>query len=131
MTTADDIYRAIEAGIGHDDQLVTLERGPHYLQLLFDQCDGVVAEVVSNQFLDGEAQLWPPQLARLAQLGWREPVETCDDDECTERTHPNHWRYIGAPVPSDLLTSWVVDTFTSVFACDLDAVELHTSDLSA
>lgn len=124
MTTPDEIWAGIEERIGQEGRVLVLERGPHYLQFLFDDRGGVLTEAVSNEFLAGEARLGPEQCKRLLELAWRPPIATCDDPECCEGTHPNFWRYWPAPIDPGFLVLYAAETLASVYYCDdLDVVE--------
>ena len=71
------------------DELVALESGPYYAQLLFNR-DVIFGEVVSNAYLVGSELLTTAQEDRLVNLGWTTPNARCHSS--CERAHPNFHR---------------------------------------
>jgi hypothetical protein len=56
-------------------------------------------------------------------------VTKCDDEACTEGTHPNWWRYVAAPIDATALTAVLADTMISVYLADLPSVSLECNQL--
>ena len=104
------LLRAVEANRVTCDEILLLESGPHYAQVLFNH--GVAfGEVVSNMFLIGSEQLVTSQVDRLLDLGWSSPSTPCHSS--CERSHPNFHRtwLEGEPserVVRDLLVAMMV-----------------------
>lgn len=104
------LLRAVEANRVTCDEILILESGPYYAQLLFNH--GVIfGEVVSNTFLIGSERLVTSQVDRLLGLGWSSPSTPCHSS--CERSHPNFHRtwLEGEPserVVRDLLVAMMV-----------------------
>ena len=83
------LLRAVEVNRVTCEEVLLLESGPYYAQLLFNH--GVIfGEVVSNTFLVGSERLVTSQVDRLLDLGWSSPSTPCHS--LCERSHPNFHR---------------------------------------
>jgi len=86
---AAELLRVVECNRLDCDELVAVESGAYYAQLLFNR-DVIFGEVVSNTYLSGSELLAPAQEERLLSLGWMAPNERCHSS--CERSHPNFHR---------------------------------------
>ena len=95
---AEELKRAVQRNRQTCEELVVVESGAYYAQLLFNH-GAVYGEVISNTFLAGPEQLAAPQVDRLASLGWSPPGIPCHS--ACERPHPNFHRTWPDGTPSE------------------------------
>ncbi len=86
---AEELLRAVRRNRQTYEELVVVESGAYYAQLLFNR-DVIFGEVVSNTYLSGPELLTATQEDRLLSLGWTAPSERCHSS--CERSHPNFHR---------------------------------------
>ena len=86
---AEELKRAVQRNRQTCEELVVVESGAYYAQLLFNR-DVTFGEGVSNTYLSGPELLTATQEDRLLSLGWTAPNERCHSS--CERSHPNFHR---------------------------------------
>lgn len=96
-----ELATAVEHNRDTCEELLAVESGPYYVQLLFNR-DVVFGEVVSNAYLSASEQLTTAHEDRLLCLGWTSPNSRCHSS--CERPHPNFHRTWPQPTP----TGWIV-----------------------
>lgn len=84
-----ELLKAVERNRLTCEELLAVESGTYYAQLLFN-LDVTFGEVVSNTYLSGTDSLTPAQEDRLLGLGWMAPNAPCHSS--CERSHPNFHR---------------------------------------
>lgn len=130
MTTFAELRAGLASGLTRPSGHLILERGPHYIQFAFDDDGRTLAEVVSNNFLRGEARLLHFQVRALKELGWNAPAGSCNLTFC-EMAHPNYWRYFGPPMDPNVVASVVVASAAAVFYAPLSTFSLRSFDASS
>lgn len=80
-----------------------------YVQLAIDGYD-VLAEAVSNAYLDPRFRLDEHRAETLLELGWEEPA-----DSTSEGTTNNYWRWEELPGDADALAERLVATLRDVY----------------
>jgi len=94
------------------DELLAVESGAYYAQLLFNR-DVTFGEVVSNTYLTGSELLTTAQESYLLDLGWMAPNARCHSS--CERSHPNFHRTWPQGAPSEWIVRDLVAAIVSVF----------------
>ena len=108
---AEDLLRAVESNRVTCEEVLLIESGPYYAQLLFNL--GVVfGEVVSNTYLTESERLAASQMDRLLDFGWSAPNTPCHSS--CERPHPNFHRTWASGVPSERVVRDLVLAMVSV-----------------
>jgi hypothetical protein len=93
-----ELLKAVERNRIACEEMLAVESGPRYTQLLFNR-DVTFGEVVSNTYLSGSDLLTTAQEDRLLGLGWMAPNSRCHSS--CERSHPNFHRTWPQGVPNE------------------------------
>jgi len=109
---AEELLKAVEDNQVTCGELLALEAGPYYAQLLFNR-DVIFGEVVSNTYLTGSELLTTAQEGYLLDLGWMAPNARCHSS--CERSHPNFHRTWSQGAPSERIVRDLVAAIVSVF----------------
>ena len=106
-----ELLKAVECDRVTCEDVVLVESGPYYAQMLFNY--GVIlGEVVSNTYLTGSKRLTALQVNHLLDLGWSAPNTPCQSS--CERPHPNFHRTWPDGVPSERIVRDLLASMISV-----------------
>ena len=98
------LSRALEGFSENDFLTIEVTDRDRYVQFL-GVSQGILAEAVSNRFLDAEHQLSEEEQRQIETLGWAAPNES----------RPNYWRIWTSPIPFVDVVNLAVSTLCDVF----------------
>ena len=114
---ADELPRVLEFARADGTYHAIVDWDGYYVQFaILDE--GVLAEAVSNEYLEGERRLPPHSEVLLDILGWEPPGSVGRDGE----GHRNFHRVWHRDTPSDVIASDVLRTLTGVYMADEDGI---------